>query len=30
MKRVTCASGIEGWQCRLHENYDGRFDVFQA
>ena len=30
MKRVTCASGIQGWQCRLRENYDGRFDVFRA
>ena|GEM_PF-3470685 len=30
MKRVICMSGIEGWQCRLRENYDGRFDVFQA
>ena len=30
MKRVTCTSGIEGWQCRLRENYDNRFDVFQA
>jgi len=30
MKRVACTSGVQGWQCRLRENYDNRFDVFQA
>ena len=30
MKRVICASGIEGWQCRLRENYEGCFDAFRA
>jgi hypothetical protein len=23
MKRVTCKSGLEGWQARLQENYTG-------
>jgi hypothetical protein len=30
MERVTCASGLQGWQCRLRESYEGRFDVFRA
>jgi hypothetical protein len=30
MRRVTCTSGIQGWQCRLRENYQGRFEVFRA
>ena len=30
MKRVACTSNIQGWQCCLRENYDNRFDVFQA
>jgi len=21
MKRITCKSGIKGWQCRLRKNY---------
>lgn len=28
MKRVKCKSGIEGWQCRLQENYTD-FTEFQ-
>jgi len=30
MKRVKCKSGIEGWQCRLRENYDNNFEQFDA
>ncbi len=30
IKRVKCDSGIEGWQCSLHKNYDNDFEQFKG
>jgi hypothetical protein len=30
MKRVKCKSGIEGWQCKLRENYNNDFEEFES
>jgi hypothetical protein len=30
MKRTICASGREGWTCKLQANYENNFEQFAA